>query len=265
MRSAPYQRQRQEQVRVFDASALPWLDTPNPGLRLKPIRLDDERGEFLGLIAFDAFTKSGLHQHQGIATSFILEGGLTDYHGPVHQHEVGINYRGSTHDAMAWVPSVLVSKLEGPVTYPTDAGVLSGIHAGSRHEDFRNPDPDVPPEVNVAIDALPRRATGVAGLARQDIYDYAHSPDTRRMLQWHVRPETEIPAWQASDFVELWVRGGEIAVNGQRAHANCFVVIEPGATVRIASGYGALVLGWAEGPERWSGSEAVENRNLFGF
>jgi len=264
MRPAPYQRQRQEQVRVFDASLLPWLETPNPGLRLKPIRLDDERGEFLGLIAFDAFTKSGLHQHQGIATSFILEGGLTDYHGPVHQHEVGINYRGSTHDAMAWVPTVLVSKLEGPVTYPVDAGVLSGIHAGSRHEDFRNPDPGVPPEVNVAVDALPRHATGVEGLARQDIYDYAHSPDTRRMWQWHVRPETEVPAWQASDFVELWVRGGEIAVNGERAHANCFVVIEPGATVRIASGYGALVLGWAEGPERWPGA-GVGAGNLFGF
>ena len=85
------------------------------------------------------------------------------------------------------------------------------------------------------------------------------------MLQWHVRPETEIPAWQASDFVELWVRGGEIAVNGQRAHANCFVVIEPGATVRIASGYGALVLGWAEGRERWPGTEGGESRNLFGF
>ena len=60
-----------------------------------------QRGEFLGLIAFDPFTRSGLHQHQGIATSFILEGGLSDYLGPVHQHEVGINYRGSTHDAIA--------------------------------------------------------------------------------------------------------------------------------------------------------------------
>ena len=97
------------------------------------------RGEFLGLIAFDPFTRSGLHQHQGIATSFILEGGLSDYLGPVNQHEVGINYRGSTHDAMAYVPTVLVSKLEGPVTYPVDAGVLSGIHAGSRHDSFRNP------------------------------------------------------------------------------------------------------------------------------
>lgn len=264
-RSAPYRRERRERVHVFDASGLPWHETPNPGLRLKPIHLDDARGEFLGLIAFDPFTKSGLHQHQGIATSFILEGGLTDYQGFVQQHQVGINYRGSTHDAMAYVPTILVSKLEGPVTYPTDAGVLSGIHAGSRHEDFRNPAPDVPPEVNVTIDALPRLETGIAGLLRQDIYDYAHSADVRRMAQWHVRPETELPAWRASDWVELWVRGGELAVNGERAWANCFVVVEPGATVRIACGYGALVLAWAEGREQWSDGTQSAAANLFGF
>jgi hypothetical protein len=97
----------------------------------------------------------------------------------------------------------------------------------------------VPPEVNVVIDALPRLETGVAGLRRQDIYDYAHTTDVRRLAQWHLRPETEVPTWQASDWVELWIRGGEIAVNGEPAHANCFVVIEPGATVRIASPYGA--------------------------
>ena len=83
------------------------------------------------------------------------------------------------------------------------------------------------------------------------------------MTQWHVRPETELPTWQASDWVELWVRGGEITVNGERAFANCFVVVEPGASVRIASPFGAIVIGWAEGRERWS--DGTDGRNLFGF
>ena len=265
MRPSVYTRQARARVHVFDATPMPWEDTARPGLTMKTIRIDDDRGEFLGLIRFDRFVRSGVHQHQGVASSFIVEGGLTDYHGPVLQHQMGINFRGSTHDAMAYVPTVLVSKLEGPVTYPVDAGVLSGIHAGSRHENFRNPAPDVPPEVNVVIDALPRLETGVAGLRRQDIYDYAHTTDVRRLAQWHLRPETEVPTWQASDWVELWIRGGEIAVNGEPAHANCFVVIEPGATVRIASPYGALVLAWAEGQERWSDSEREPPRNLFGF
>lgn len=263
MRPAPYRRQHNAQVHVFDAGALPWLETPNPGLRLKPIRLDDERGEFLGLIEFDPFVRSGLHQHQGVATSFVLEGGLTDYHGALGLHEVGINVLGSTHDAISYVKTLLVSKLEGPVTYPLAAGVLSGIHAGSRHQDFRNPDPDVPPEVNVAIDALVPLETGVAGLRRQTIFDYAGSGGDRRMVQWQVRPETKVHAWQASDWVELWIRGGEIAINGTPAHANCFVVVEPGATVRIESLFGALVLVWSEGRE--SRADDSAGANLFGF
>lgn len=263
MRSAAYQRLAEERVHVFDASAMPWEETARPGLRLKSIRIDDERGEFLGQIAFDPFVRSGLHQHQGVATSFILEGGLTDYHGAVNLHEVGINYRGSTHDAMSYVSTLLVSKLEGPVTYPPEDKLLSGVHAGSTYQSFRNPDPDLAPEINVVIDAVARVETGIAGLSRQAIYDYAGTGTNRRLLQWKVRPETELPAWQASDWVELWIRGGEISINGQKAFANCFVVIEPGATVRIASPFGALALVWAEGRESWPSRGA--GANLFGF
>ena len=263
MRSAAYQRQPKQRAHVFDASSMPWEETARPGLRLKSIHIDDARGEFLGQIAFDPYVRSGLHQHQGVATSFILEGGLTDYMGHVNLNEVGINYRGSTHDAMAYVPTVLVSKLEAPVIYPPEDKLLSGVHAGSTYQSFRNPDPDMAPEINVAVDRVAPVATGIAGLSRQAIYDYAGTGANRRLLQWKLRPETELPAWQATDWTELWIRGGEITVNGQKAFANCFVVVEPGATVRIDSPFGALALVWAEGREIWtsSGGEA----NLFGF
>ena len=262
MRTAAYRREANERIHVFDASAMPWEETARPGLRLKSVRVDDDRGEFLGQIAFDPYVRSGLHQHQGVATSFVLEGGLTDYMGHVNHNEVGINYRGSTHDAMAYVPTVLVSKLEGPVTYPPEDKLLSGVHAGSTYQSFRNPDPDIAPEINVAVDRVAAVATGMPGLTRQPIYDYAGSGLNRRLLQWKLRPETELPAWQASDWVELWVRGGEMVVSGQKAFANCFVVIEPGATVRIASPFGALALVWAEGAASRSGTDA---RDLFGF
>ena len=262
MRTAAYRREANERIHVFDASAMPWQETARPGLRLKSVRLDD-RGEFLGQIAFDPYVRSGPHQHQGVATSFILEGSLTDYMGHVGQNEVGINYRGSTHDAMSYVPTVLVSKLEGPVTYPPEDRLLSGVHAGSTYESFRNPDPDVAPEINVAVDRVAAVATGLAGLGRQPIYDYAGSGLDRRMLQWRLRPETALPSWQASDWVELWIRGGEISISGQKAHANCFVVIEPGATVRMASPFGALVLVWSEGREQWLPADS--GGDLFGF
>ena len=207
--------------------------------------------------------RSGLHQHRGVATSFILEGGLTDYMGHVNLNEVGINYRGSTHDAISYVPTVLVSKLEAPVIYPPEDKLLSGVHAGSTYQSFRNPDPEMPPEINVAVDRVAPVASGIAGLSRQAIYDYAGTGTNRRLLQWKLRPETELPAWQASDWTELWIRGGEIAVNGQKAHANCFVVVEPGATVRIDSPFGALALVWAEGREAWPSGSG--DANLFGF
>ena len=261
MRPSVYTRQARERVNVFDATPMPWEETARPGLTMKTIRIDDERGEFLGLIRFDRFVRSGVHQHQGVASSFILEGGLTDYHGPVLQHQMGINFRGSTHDAMAYVPSVLVSKLEGPVTYPKSERLISGIHAGSSYEDFRNPAPEVPPEINVDVDRVVPIETGIAGMRRQPVYDYAGSGLVRRMLQWQLRPETAVPAWQATDWVELWVRGGELIVNDVKAYANCFVVIEPGATVRMSSPFGAIALVWAEGREAIAGSDA----NLLGF
>jgi hypothetical protein len=263
MPSAPYERRRSGATRVFDATTLPWVATGNPGLRQKIVYRDDARGEFLGLIAFDAFVRSGLHQHQGVATSFVVSGGLTDYHGAIGLNEVGINLRGSTHDAMAYQPTVLVSRLEAPVTYPPEAGPLSGLHAGSRHEAFRNPDPSVAPEINVAIDRVAGVETGIAGLRRQTAFDYAGTGVQRRLLQWTLRPETALPAWHTDEGVELWVRGGEITVDGQRAHANCFVVIEPGARVQVESAFGALLLVWADGPERWEGGDP--GRSLFGF
>ena len=262
-RPSVYTPARAGRVHVFDATAMPWERQARPGLFMKTIRIDDANGEFLGQIRFDPYVRSGLHQHQGLASSFLLEGSLTDYHGPVHTNCMGINFLGSTHDAMAYVPTTLVSKLEGCVTYPKSDRLISGIHAGSTYEDFRNPQPEVAPESNIPVDEVVPIETGVPGLRRQPIYDYAGSGLDRRMLQWRVRPETEIPEWQATERVEMWVRGGELAIDGERAWANCFVVVEPGATLRISSPFGALVLLWAEGREALG--TARSNTSLFGW
>ncbi len=244
---------------VFDAAQMPWQATANPGLWLKPVRQDDTQGHFLGLVRFDAGVRSGLHQHQGVATSFVVDGGLTDYHGAVGLHMAGINRRGSTHDAISYRHTVLVSRLEGPVIYP-QGSAISGVHTGSRYQDFCNPDPNVPPEVNVPVDEQPRIETGVAGLQRQAVFDYAGTGTDHRMLQWTLRPETAF-AFQATALTEFWVRGGNLEINDQAVHANCFVVCEAGAQVRVVSPFGALLLVWAQGPQAGFSGDA----NLFGF
>ena len=242
---------------VFDMARVEWQRTANPGLSLKPVRHDDERGLFLGLVRFEAGTRSGLHQHQAVATSFVIDGGLTDYHGSIGLHQAGINFKGSTHDAIAYRHTLLVSRLEGPVTYPADSDI-SGVHAGSRHAAaIRNDAPDVPPEVNVEVDAQPRAETGFAGVLRQSVFDYRGTGTDRRMVQLSLRPASHF-SFLARALTEFWVRGGLLAVNGAGMHADCFVVCEAGATVDVQCPYGALLIGWAEAREDSTG-------NLFGF
>ena len=249
-------RPPQSGVQVVDMSQRPWMTTANPGLWTKPLREDHAAGHFLGLIRFDPFVRSGLHQHQGVATSFVIDGSLTDYFGSVGLHQMGINVRGSTHDAMAYQNTVLVSRLEGPVTYPPTAQI-SGVHAGSVHGEFVNPDPDVPPEINVSVNDLKHEASGIVGASRQMIFDYAGTGSKHRLLQLTLRPHCVLE-FEAGGLTDFWVRGGEMQVNDQTAYANCFVMCASGAKVRLASPFGALLLVWAEGPERSSG-------NLFGF
>ncbi|MCW5636486.1 MAG: hypothetical protein KIT17_24350 [Rubrivivax sp.] len=255
-------------VGVFRFEDLAWQQTAEPGLRLKPVRYDNEGGHYLGWVSFAPMARSGLHQHRGVATSFVVDGGLTDYHGSLGLHEAGINLHGATHDAVSYQSSVLVSRLEGPVAYPHEHGELSGLHAGSRHDEVVNPAPDVPPEVNVKVDALPAWETGIASVRRQTIFDYAGTGSTHRFAQLQLGPGADLPPWRASARVELWVRGGRLGVQGQVVLANSFVVIEPGAEVRLATPHGALVLAWAEGPEHWltpaDGPRAVRS-SLFGF
>jgi hypothetical protein len=256
-------------IHVFDGSALDWQPTAQAGLRLKPVRYDDELGQFLGWVTFEPFSRSGLHQHRGVATSFVVDGGLTDYHGSLGLHQVGINLAGATHDAMAYQHTVLVSRLEGPVVYPPTHGDLSGLHAGSRHADVVNAAPDVPPEINVAVDALPVHETGIAAVRRQMIFDYAGTGSAHRFVQLHLGPGAQLPPWRAGALTELWVRGGRLELEGRgTVLANSFVLIEPGAEVQLSAPFGALVLAWAQASEQWLAPPPrvrAVRPSLFGF
>lgn len=269
---AAYDTRADGRVQLFDARDLPWQASPEPGLQLKAVRYDNDRGHFLGLVRFDAWARSGLHQHRGVASSFVLEGGLTDYHGSLVLHHAGINCHGATHDAMAYAPTLLVSRLEGPVAYPTERAQLSGLHAGSHHDAIVNPAPEHAPEVNVDVDAQPTWDTGVPGLTRQTIFDYGGTGLGHRFVQWRMRPGLCCPRWRTSALTEFWVRGGVLWVNGRQAVGNCFVVAEAGAELELQAPHGALLLVWAEGPEQHlaepvstSGPGQGPGPSLFGF
>lgn len=253
-----------KQVRVYDAAALAWQSAGKSGLSLKPVREDREQGRFLGLVGFEAGTRSGLHQHTGVATSFILDGGLTDYQGSATLHEAGINLKGATHDAVSYQRTLLVSRLEAPVIYPPETGRDYALHTGPRFGAIRNPNPEIPPDINVPVDRLPALPTAIAGVTRRMIFDYAPSRGEHRYAQLGMLPGARTPAFCARAPLELWVRAGDLRVGGSAAYANCFVIVEPGETLRIESDFGALFHAWSEAPIEWR--EGAEPRpDLFGF
>lgn len=265
-----YRRGGRGGVYLFDPQALTWQPAGRDGIVQKVIRRDDTHGHFLGLIGMEPMTRSGLHQHQGVATSFFVDGGLTDYQGTVAREQVGINLKGATHDAISYPRSLFVARLQAPVTYPPDSGPLHQLHAGARHAQLVNPAPDVPPDINVTVDALALRGTGCDGVTRQTVFDYAGTPQDHRLVQLHLRPGVRLPRLLATDQVEIWVRGGLLEVDGRTAAAGGFVILEPGTEASLASPFGALLIVWAEGPAHWvdapaSGDAAALRADLFGY
>jgi hypothetical protein len=262
-RSTSLAKQQARRVRVFDAERLEWHTAGKTGLALKPVREDREHGRFLGLVGFEPMSRSGLHQHLGVATSFILDGGLTDYQGSVQLHQAGINLEGATHDAIAYQRSLLVSKLEAPVIYPAETDRDYALHTGPRFGEIRNPHPELPPDINISVDQLHALPTHVAGVTRKMIFDYSLSKGEHRYAELCMLPGTAIPAFTTRAPLELWMRAGDIAAGGEAAWANCFVIVEPGATVEISSGFGALFHAWSEGPVDWA--DGAKRADPFGF
>ena len=250
-------------VSVYDAQDLKWHTAGKTGLSLKPVREDREKGRFLGLVGFEPLTRSGLHQHLGVATSFILDGGLTDYQGPITLHEAGINLKGATHDAIAYQRSLLMSRLEAPVIYPESTDRDYALHTGPRFGEIRNPNPELEPDINVPVDALHALPTGIGGVTRKMIFDYARSSGEHRYVQMGMISGSKTPAFTTTALLELWMRAGDIRVGGKVAYANCFVIVEPGTTLSIESDFGALFHVWSEGRMRWA--DGGTGSDLFGF
>jgi hypothetical protein len=236
---------------VCDAAALDWVEAGRPGLALKPVRYDAQRGEYLGLVGMEPGVRTGTHQHLGVASSFFLDGALTDYQGTCETGQVGINLAGATHDAIAYRRTLLVSRLEGPVAYLPEEDALSALHAGSHLTAFENPDPARPADINLTLAALPSVDAVAPGASRRMVFDYRGTGHARRLLELALRPGASLPRLRTTARVELWVFSGAVELEGRVAHANCFAILEPDTELTLRSRFGARLLVWAEGPVQW--------------
>lgn len=243
---------------------LRWVDASRPGLRLAAVHEDRGNGRFLGLLGFDTMASSGLHHHIDIAFSYFLSGGLTDYAGTTTAGQMGINMPGATHDAIAYLPTLMASRLDGPVLYAPGVGGADAphLHAGGRSASFVNPRPEESPDVSIFVERLMPHSTSVAGLSRRLICDYKGTSHDFRNTAITMIPGTRVPAFTTSAPLELFVIGGGMKVNGQLVLSGGFCVIEAESQVEMSSSFGAYFLAWSEGPVKWLNSERSD---LFGF
>ncbi len=240
-----------------------WVDASRPGTRLAPVYEDRGSGRFLGLLGFDTLASSGLHQHVDVGFSYVLSGGLTDYAGTTVAGQMGINMPGATHDAIAYVPSLLASRLDGPVLYWPEPAREDAphLHAGGRDAKFSNPRPEEDPTDSITLDALPAQPV-IGGVTRRLICDYAGTVHDFRNCALNLIPGTRVPPLRTSAPLEMFMIGGGLKVNQQLLLAGGFCVVEAGTQVTLSSAFGAHLIAWSEAPIEWLDGERPD---LFGF
>jgi hypothetical protein len=244
-------------VHVYDMATLPWLQTERGTAREKPVRRDNENGLFLGMLEFDPLSRSGVHQHRGVATSYFLSGSLTDHQTTTREGSVGINLTGATHDAVSYGGCLLVSRLDGPVVIPE--GSLA-IHPHADKAGVRNAAPETPPDITVELAKAHAVATRLPGVVRRPLFDYAGTGHTRRMCALQFLAGTQDHRLAHSALTDLFILAGDLRVNGQAVHGPSFVIIDGGTTVSFGSEHGCSLLAWAEGPAITDGQA-----ELYGF
>ena len=242
-------------VHAYDLESLPWRKTPRGTAREKAVRRDDAAGLFLGLIAFDPMSRSGVHQHHGTASSYFLSGELTDFQCTTRAGAVGINLSGATHDAVTFGGCTLFSRLEGPVVIEPDG---LAIHPHAQKTPLVNAAPFTPPDITVVLDSVTPVATPFAGVLRRPVFDYAGTGNERRLCALQMWPGASMPDLRHTALTDWLLLSGDLNVRQTRLTGPSVVVIEPGATLSVSTTFGCSLLAWAEGPAHAGGEVRLE-------
>lgn len=235
----------QRGVYAYDLESLPWRVTPRGTSREKAVRRDAEKGLFLGMLVFDPMSRSGVHQHRGVASSYFLSGELTDFQCTTRAGAVGINLTGATHDAVSYGGCTLFSRLEGPVIIEPDG---AAIHPHAQKTTVNNTRPYTPPDITVMLDGVAQVASPFAGVLRRPVFDYAGTGSNHRLCSLQLWPGAKLDDLHHTGLTDFFVMGGDLSVGSFTVTGPSVVVIEPGARVHLSSRYGCSLLAWAEGP-----------------
>lgn len=252
-------------VYAYHHQDITWQDANKPGTRLGGVRMDRKNGLFLGYLSFERFAETGLHQHLGPASSYLLQGALTDYQGPTVAGQCGINLKGATHNAIAYEPTLLLARLDAPVIYADAAEADEGVpvHTGAGSGEIENPNPEAMPEIHVTVAEMPWLPTAAAGVARRNLWNYDTTGMDRRMRQIQMLPGTSLTPLKLTGLTDIFVLAGDLTVSGQTVGNGDFFVLEADREVELSTRYGANLFVWAEGPGVWVDDETKPD--LWGF
>ena len=87
--------------RFVDIEAMPWTDTPNPGMKVKVLYYDPKTEMLTMLSKLAPGAGIPLHTHEDLEQTFVLEGSLVDEEGACTAGNFVVRAKGSRHAPVA--------------------------------------------------------------------------------------------------------------------------------------------------------------------
>ena len=106
--------------RYIDIETVPWEPTTSPGIDIKILYADKNRGLMTALFRWAPGSRLTLHEHTDIEQTYVIEGSLADDEGEATQGNFVWRPTGSRHEA--WSPNGAITlsiflapnKFDGP-------------------------------------------------------------------------------------------------------------------------------------------------------
>jgi hypothetical protein len=249
-------------VDIKNMSDIPWTASGKDGVSQQEIRYDTSTGRYFGAARFEPMSRSGVHRHLGPAVSYMLEGALSDHDNEVREGQAYINLTGAVHDVVCYRSALAVARVDGPILYPNDEGIFYRLGEAADATESVDATLGQPVNLYVTVEDLADAASGIDGVTRRLIYDYAGDAWDARFSQLRLAPGAHIPRHECSGLVDWFVIAGEVSVGNQHAQSASYVSIEPGHTLDISSRYGCRLIAWSDGPGAWDDHQGPD---LYGF